>query len=450
MTRRARSLQARLLVPVLGLVAVVWLIIAAATWFDVRHEIDELLDGHLAQAAALLVVNQSFEREGAQARTAEAPVLHRYARKAAFQVFRDGRLERRSANAPATPMLAPGEPFKAGFRTIRIDGASWRVFATQGAAPEIQIYVGEESTARAAILTAVIRSTLPPLTLALPLLGLAVWWAVRRGVAPLRRLGAMLAARAPQALDPVVVDDAPAEMLPMVDALNGLFARIAELAETERRFTADAAHELRTPLAAIRAQAQVALAATDDAERSHALRATLLGCDRTTRLVEQMLTLARLESGVASAERAQVDLAAVARAVVAELALQAMHKQQAIELDAPGPMPVAGDATLLAVLVRNLVDNAIRYSPRSARVAIALAGTPGRVRLSIDDSGPGLAEAEAKRIGERFFRVAGSGQSGSGLGMSIVRRIAAAHGATVEVSSAGTLGGLSVRVDFAG
>ena len=448
MTRRARSLQARLLVPVLGLVAVVWLLIAAATWFDVRHEIDELLDGHLAQAAALLVVNQSSEGEGAEVRTSEAPVLHRYARKAAFQVFRDGRLARRSANAPIAPMLAPGEPFKAGFRTVRIDGAAWRVFATQGAAPGIQIYVGEESTARAAILTAVIRSTLPPLALALPLLGLAVWWTVRRGVAPLRRLGAMLAARAPQALDPVVVDDAPAEMLPMVDALNGLFARIAELVETERRFTADAAHELRTPLAAIRAQAQVALAATDDAQRSHALRATLQGCDRTTRLVEQLLTLARLESGVAGAARAQVDLAAVARAVVAELAPQAMQKQQSIELDAPGAMPVAGDATLLAVLVRNLVDNAIRYSPPAARIAIALAGTQERLRLSVDDSGPGLAEAEAKRIGERFFRVAGSGQSGSGLGLSIVRRIAGVHGATVEVSSAGALGGLSVRVDF--
>jgi two-component system sensor histidine kinase QseC len=449
-TRRARSLQARLLVPVLGLVAVVWLIIAAATWFDVRHEIDELLDGHLAQAAALLVVNQSVEGEGAEVRTAEAPVLHRYARKAAFQAFRDGRLVRRSANAPAAPMLAPGEPFKPGFRTIRIDGASWRVFATQGAAPEIQIYVGEESTARAAIFTAVIRSTLPPLALALPLLGLAVWWALRRGVAPLRQLGTTLAARAPQALDPVVVDDAPAEMLPMIDALNGLLERIGELVETERRFTADAAHELRTPLAAIRAQAQVALAATDDAERGHALRATLQGCDRTTRLVEQMLTLARLESGVAAATRGQVDLAAVARTVVAELAPQAMHRQQVIEFDAPrGAMPVAGDATLLAVLVRNLVDNAIRYSPPSARVAVALAGIPGCVRLSIDDSGPGLAEADAKRIGERFFRVAGSGQSGSGLGLSIVRRIAAAHGASVEVSSAGALGGLSVRVDFA-
>jgi two-component system, OmpR family, sensor histidine kinase QseC len=448
-TRRARSLQARLLVPVLGLVAAVWLIIAAATWFDVRHEIDELLDGHLAQAAALVVVNQTSEDEGDEVRTVEAPVLHRYARKAAFQVFRDGRLERRSANAPTAPMRAPGEAFDAGFSTIRIDGAFWRVYSTHGAEPGTQVYVGEEFTARAAIFTAVVRSTLAPLMLALPLLGLAVWWAVRRGVAPLRRLGAVLAARSPQALDPVIVNDAPAEMLPMVDALNGLLARIGELVEAERRFTADAAHELRTPLAAIRAQAQVALAATDDAQRSHALRATLQGCDRTTRLVEQMLTLARLESGVAAAARTRVDLAAVARAVVAELAPQAMHKQQIIELDAAGAMPVAGDATLLAVLMRNLVDNAIRYSPPSARVAVALAGAPGLVRLSIEDSGPGLAEADAMRVGERFFRVAGSGQGGSGLGMSIVRRIAAAHGATVEVASGGALGGLSVRVDFA-
>ena len=158
----------------------------------------------------------------------------------------------------------------------------------------------------------------------------------------------------------------------MVDALNGLFGRIGALMESERRFTADAAHELRTPIAAIRAQAQVALAEPDDALRRHALQATLQGCDRATRLVEQLLTLSRLESADAPA-LAVLDLSALVRGVVGELAPKALDKQQRIELDAAPDCRVQGEATLLAVLVRNLVDNAIRYSPTGARVQVAVA-----------------------------------------------------------------------------
>ena len=233
----------------------------------------------------------------------------------------------------------------------------------------------------------------------------------------------------------------------MLDALNGLFERIAELLELERRFTADAAHELRTPIAAIRAQAQVALGASADAERLHALQATLQGCDRATRLVDQLLTLSRLESGTEHALVA-VDLAALARQVVADAAPLALGKHQAIEVNATGPSTVRGDTTLLSVMMRNLVDNAIRYSPRGATVKLAISTAQGAVRLSIDDSGPGMSPADMKRIGERFFRVVGSGQDGSGLGWSIVRRIAAVHRAVVRVAGSTSLGGLSVDVEF--
>jgi two-component system sensor histidine kinase QseC len=235
----------------------------------------------------------------------------------------------------------------------------------------------------------------------------------------------------------------------MVDALNGLFERIGALMESERRFTADAAHELRTPIAAIRAQAQVALAEQGDEARRHALSATLEGCDRATRLVEQLLMLSRLEAGTAPATAA-VELGALVRRVVAEVAPQALHKGQGIEVDAVAPCEVRGDATLLAVLVRNLVDNAIRYCPANATVRVALAGNARRPQLTIEDSGPGLSEHDAKRLGERFFRVLGSGQSGSGLGWSIVRRIAAVHGAEVRVGRSGALGGLEVVVEWQG
>ena len=444
--RLPRSLQGRLLVLVLGLVTAVWLATAMMTWFDVRHELDELLDSHLAQAAALLVVQQMGEVEDDD-RAVDAPSLHRYAPKVAFQVFHDGRLALRSANAPGPPMIEPGEHFRSGFRTVQIDGTAWRVFATHGGDRDVQVYVGEQVESRLSILWAVLRSTLWPMAVALPLLALAVWWAVYRGVAPLRRLGQTLALRRPQALDPVVVDPAPTEMVPMVDALNGLFERIGALMESERRFTADAAHELRTPIAAIRAQAQVALAEQGDAARRHALSATLEGCDRATRLVEQLLMLSRLEAGTAPATAA-VELGALVRRVVAEVAPQALHKGQAIEVDAVAPCEVRGDATLLAVLVRNLVDNAIRYCPANATVRVAVAGNDRRPQLTIEDSGPGLSEQDAKRLGERFFRVLGSGQSGSGLGWSIVRRIAGVHGAEVRVGRSRALGGLEVMVEW--
>ena len=443
--RLPRSLQGRLLMLVLGLVVSALLVTARLTWIDVRHELDELLDSHLAQAAALLVVRQAGEIEDDH--RVDAPTLHRYAPKVAFQVFHEGKLALRSSNAPAEPMLEFEGRVVDGFKTIVIGGTTWRVFATHGRERDVQVFVGEQVESRNSILWAVLRSSLGPMLFAVPLLALAAWLAVRQGVAPLRLLGRALARRSPQALQPIAVNGAPSEMAPMLDALNGLFRRIAELLESERRFTADAAHELRTPIAGIRAQAQVALGATAESERTHALHATLQGCDRATRLVEQLLTLSRLESGAEHALVA-VDLAALARQVVADVAPLALSKQQTIEVDAGNPCTVQGDAALLAVMIRNLVDNAIRYSPSGASVKITVSNEHGAVRLSVEDSGPGMSSANMARIGERFFRVVGSGQDGSGLGWSIARRIAAVHRAVVRVAKSELLRGLSVEVGF--
>jgi two-component system sensor histidine kinase QseC len=248
-------------------------------------------------------------------------------------------------------------------------------------------------------------------------------------------------------LHPIALTGAPSEMAPMLAALNGLFERIAALIESERRFTADAAHELRTPIAAIRAQAQVALGEADDALRRHALLSTLEGCDRATRLVEQLLTLSRLEAGAAPPVT-PLDLSALVRSVAAELAPRAIQKRQTIAVDALVPCQVHGDATLLAVLVRNLVDNAIRYSPPNATIKVAVRGQQTQIRLKVEDSGPGMTGPDMQRMGERFFRVMGSNESGSGLGWSIVRRIATVHQASVSVDRSVDLGGLAVEVDL--
>jgi two-component system sensor histidine kinase QseC len=230
--------------------------------------------------------------------------------------------------------------------------------------------------------------------------------------------------------------------------LNHLFERIAGLLAGERRFTADAAHELRTPIAAIRAQAQVALGATEPAERSHALQATLQGCDRATHLVQQLLTLSRLEAqdGVSGSV---LDLAVLAQRVAAELALAAVQREQTLWLDAPAACPVQGDEALLGVLLRNLIDNAMRYSPPGATIALSVRTSASGPELWVEDSGPGLSEADLARLGERFFRVLGNGADGSGLGWSIVRRVASAHRAQLHASRSPALGGLRVRLCLA-
>jgi len=440
--RLPRSLHWRLVVLVLGVMSAVWLAAAAVIWIDAQHELDELLDGHLAQAAALLVAQQSIS-ENEDHETIDAPSLHPYAPKVVFQVWHDDVLALRSANAPAQPMSHR----RRGFATLAIDGIAWRVFAARGAESDTQVYVGEQIASRAGILWAVMRSALWPMAVALPLLAVLGWWAVRQGLLPMRRLSQIIARREAHVLAPVAVADAPTEMQPLITSLNGLFERIAALLESERRFTADAAHELRTPIAAIRVQAQTALITVDDAPRRHALQATLAGCDRAAHLVEQLLLLSRLEQ-TAAPPAAAVDLSTLTRQVVAELANTALEQKQSLELAAPESCLVVGDDALLAVLVRNLVDNAIRYSSREARIRIAVAKEDGRVRLNVEDSGPGMSEEQLARLGERFFRVLGSDQAGSGLGWSIVRRIGAATGAAIEVRRSDALGGLRVVVTW--
>jgi two-component system sensor histidine kinase QseC len=440
---RLKSLQARLLMPLLALVTVIWLGAAILTWVDARDELDDLLDGHLAQAAALLVVQQAGADHDDG--VVNAPSLHKYAPLVAFQVFHEGALVMRSANAGSIPMSTKTR----GFETVRLgDGDRWRVFSTHGIESDVQVYVGEKTASRNAILWAILYSVLLPLLYALPLLALGGWWAVRQGLRPLRQLSHVLGQRRPQDLKQVVLADMPTEMRPMVEALNSLFERIEFMVVSERRFTADAAHELRTPIAGIRAQAQVALGAgADETQRQHALRATLAGCDRATRLVEQLLTLARLEATPAllTAE-APIDLSAVARRVAADLAPTALARRQTLELEADSPCAVAGDDLLISVLVRNLIDNAMRYSPDGARIQVSVAMESGQPNLRVQDSGAGMTEQEMAHLGERFFRVLGHEQPGSGLGWSIVKRIADVFGARVQVGRSELLGGLAVSV----
>ena len=440
-TRQARRppLQSRLTRLLLGLFAVVWLGTAVLAWFDARHEVEEILDSHLAQAAALLVSQPP--PTDAQARI-DTPVLHRYAAKTALQVWGDGALLLRSATAPVTA-LAP-DP-RAGFQTVQVGEQPWRVFVTPGALPGQQVQVGQAVAARDDVLWAMFRSTLWPLLLALPLLGLGIWAVVRHALQPLRALGDDLHARRPDALQRLPGHDLPREMRPMVEALNLLFERIAGLLAGERRFTADAAHELRTPIAAIRAHAEVAWradAADDDDARQQALARTLAGCDRAAHLVTQLLTLSLLDADATVTAR-EVDLAAVARQVLAAQAPPALALGQSLSLERVVPWHLQGDEALLAVLLRNLIANAVQHAGANAQIQVTLDTHEGQPRLTVEDSGPGLDAADLSRLGERFFRPAGTQASGSGLGWSVASRIAAAHGLQLQAQRSERLGGFS-------
>ena len=455
MAARPLSLTRRLMAMVLGFVLAAWLVTALVAWFTTEHELSELLDAHLAQTTALLLASELDVPVEDDARPAPV-LLRKYQSRVAFQIWRDGRLRARSTDAPEEPLAPAGVQ---GLSEQRLAGKRWRVFTAEQAdarGSAITVHVAEQLSARRHVLLASLRGTLLPLLLVLPLLAVGVGWPVRRALRPLHALGHRVAARSPRALDALPQDGVPAEVQPLVHALNGLLGRVAEQVAGERRFTADAAHELRTPIAAIRMQAQVAQGATQDEERRAALDATIAGCDRATRLVDQLLQLARLEADAVDTQPAAgrdipTDLTAVAARLVRELSDAARARGQQIRLECPPrPVDVPMSAALAAVLLRNLLDNALRYGPDGGKVAVQLlpAQATHGVRLCVEDAGPGLSDADLARLGERFFRVLGSGQSGSGLGWSIVRRLARLHALQLHIDRSPALGGLRVTVDW--
>ncbi|MEQ1439113.1 ATP-binding protein [Fontimonas sp. SYSU GA230001] len=435
-----RSIRSRLLVSLLAAAAAVWIVSGIVAWRDALHEVDELLDAHLAQSAALLLA-QAGELD--EIDTEHLPLLHKYGRRVAFQVWEHGeRLRLHSLNAPNTRLSRRDR----GFADELIDGRRWRVFSVQQ--DEWLIQVAEESGARKAIGRSVGRGLLLPLLLGLPLLGMLIAWIVRRGLRPLALLSEEVGRRAPDQLAPLPVPaDVGAELQPLLLRLNQLFAQLAESFESERRFTADAAHELRTPIAALKAQAQVAQRAGSDAERRPALDKVIQACDRTARLIDQLLTLARLEPAHWRAHRARTDLHALASGVAADLAPLALRR--GIDLVLEGEtVAVDGHADLLAVLLRNLLDNAIRYAPDHSTVRVRIGRSAAGVLLHVIDQGPGIERGLRDRLGQRFQRLGRADVEGTGLGLSIVRRIAELHGAALRFDDGPDGRGLDVVLTF--
>ncbi|MFO1413655.1 MAG: ATP-binding protein [Burkholderiales bacterium] len=440
---RPRSIRAQLLFGVLAAVAATWIVTAVTSYLDARHELDELLDAHLAQTAALLIARTGGESD--EVEVEHSPQLHPYERRVAFQFWEGGRtLRLHSANAPNDrPLSATLE----GFSDAEAGGRRWRVFGSWDEERRFLVQVGEQARARDEIVAKIAKNLSWPLLLALPALGVLVWFGIARALRPLQRIGHEVEDRAADNLSPLPAGPVPTEAAPLVEAINRLLARLAATLDRERRFTADAAHELRTPLAAVRAQAQVAQRAADGGERTRALDHVIEGSDRAAHLVEQLLTLARLEPGAAQAAPGDCDLAEVARLAVADILPAADAKGVEVEV-AGDAVPVRGDARLLRLLMRNLLDNAVRYGHAGTTVRVAVARSDAGVRLTVADDGPGVPADELPRLGERFHRVLGTGESGSGLGLSIVGRIADVHGATLAFAPSERERGLTVTVEF--
>lgn len=324
---------------------------------------------------------------------------------------------------------------KPGFTTVATAAGDWRVFSTVADGKVVQ--VGQPMRVRRELAASMALRIVLPLVAAVPFVALVVWFGISRGLSPLSRLARALALRSPRSLAPLPEGGLPEEIAPLVGSLNGLLGRLERALGAQRAFIADAAHELRTPLTALSLQVQLVERAADAAEREAALRRVGRGLERATHLVEQLLTLAREEPDDTTRPFAPVDLAALARSVVAEQSPIAAAKDIDLGVDRADPAVVDADAVGLRTLLANLVDNAVRYTPAGGRADVAVTIDGDDVLLSVQDSGPGIAPGERERVFDRFYRspAAPADLRGSGLGLAIVRRIADRHGAAIELGT---------------
>ncbi|MDH5823315.1 ATP-binding protein [Luteimonas sp. RD2P54] len=448
-----RSLRARLLVVLALVVLAAWAIWFGCQYQHMTRQQSGLLDRSLRSIAEqiLLSLPGDIEASGASPRLRlprEAAALTGKFDNLHFQVWEVARGEGivASSQAPAGPMRAD---FSDGYADVLVGGDPWRVFAVTDAEGRVQVQVGLDASARHHEIKRWAHTSLVTALAVLGGLALAVWLVVRWSLQPVLRVRQAMAKRETLDLAPLPGAGLPTEVRPLVDSFNALLQRLDHALQAERQFLSEAAHELRTPLAALLTQAQVALHSSSPAETREALDRLVRGIERASRLAQQLLDSARVESARGGEGHGPVDLAQVIAMVAQEFELVSARKRQRIALDA-APCVVQGDLDDLGILVRNLLDNALRYGREGGRVEIACrqrAGGGGV--LEVRDDGPGVAEEERELIFERFFRGSnGNGERGSGIGLSLVARIARAHRAAVHALSGIDGRGFGVRLEF--
>lgn len=482
------SLRRRLLTSLMLIILAAWAVVLVMVFASAQHEVEEVFDADLARSARVLqalllheveeeqfidsqvqlvlneVGSEQLSRYPALATILagyldrsglvqlEFPELpkdnnHKYESKLTFVArYADGTVMLRSNGAPDVALGSNG------YIDFTKNDDEWRIFSLYDPATGFNVQIGERAEIRRELVRYITLSTLTPLIAALPILALLIWLAVGRGMRPLHRVAQEVARRAPDSLEPISDQGTPHEVHSLLTALNQLFQRVANAIQRERRFTADAAHELRTPLAALKTHLQVARNHSKDAATRRSLDQALAGVDRATHSVVQLLALARAEADQRRMlMNARVDLREVAADVVATLSQEAVDRNIDLGLDAPVPVFVKGDSTSLQILSRNLVDNAIRYTQSGGAVTVSVKLAEDHPVLSVADNGQGIAEAERESIFNRFYRGSEEktkGTTGSGLGLSLVQQLVELHNATLDLGKGLDDTGLGIAVQF--
>ncbi|BBP64521.1 two-component sensor histidine kinase [Pseudomonas sp. Cab53] len=422
------SVRARILVPVLVLILLGDALISWLVLRDSHHEIEEVYDAQLAQSARLLQgvlrqrdpgeadwdrLYQAFDQ--AMSRVGEDGVAHPYETRLTFQVWSsEGELLVRSAQAPA--LAAP--PTTLGSHDLLLNGNDWCAFLLADPQQGLLIWVGERDDIRQDLIQRIVRHTLWPTLIGVPLLTVLIWLVIGWGLKPLRAMARSIRGRTAETLQPLHLKPLPSDLEPMQTALNRLLVQVDELLERERRFIADAAHELRTPLAILRIHAQNAQNADTPEQRYEALDFLVNGVDRATRIGSQLLTMARIEPQLKNPKRSRVQLTELVREELAELTPLAMEKDVELVLEGNEECWVESEPVALAIALQNLVTNALNFSPPGSEVKVVISAHC----LSVEDQGPGIDEEEMGRLFERFYSRGNA--KGAGLGLSIVEMIA--------------------------
>ncbi|MBL0140551.1 MAG: sensor histidine kinase N-terminal domain-containing protein [Betaproteobacteria bacterium] len=435
----AHSLSARLLWLLLAAILLTAVMQASIVYRTARAEADEIFDYHMQQMA--MALRSGLPADAAAAGANEAGDEENF--DFVVQVWTsDGLKVFQSAARAELPQRAI-----LGFSTVEARGGTYRVFSMQTRSRVIQI--AQDMTIRSEMARTLALRTVGPVAVVAPLLMLLAWWVVSISLAPVSRVRRQVAQRQADDLTEVSEVGLPDEIRPLVHELNLLFGRVRHAFDAQKSFVADAAHELRSPLAALKLQVLGLQRAPDDAARELAISRVGAGIDRATRLVEQLLALARQQANLASGAKPQaVALAQMAGQAVAEVAPAAHARGVDLGLGRADEGDIDGHPEALRILIRNLLDNAIKYTPPGGRVDLEVERRADALVLSVDDSGPGIPEQDRERVLDRFYRLEGSETTGSGLGLSIVKSIADLHGAELELGRSTRLGGVRAQVRF--
>jgi two-component system OmpR family sensor kinase len=428
------SLRGRLLWFLLAAITMAAVAQAMIAYSSALNDADQIFDYHMQQMAMSLRSNAPMAATGNTDPNdpGNDEMVVQVWTPDGIQVFRS--LSR--AELPQRAVL--------GFSNVRANGTTYRVFSAQTATQTIQI--AQDLSVRKRMAGTLALRTVGPIALMAPVLMLVVWWVVSGSLAPVARVQRQLASRKADDLSEVSDADLPDEVRPLVQELNLLFKRVGTAFEAQQNFVADAAHELRTPLAALKLQI-LSLARADCSEaRDVAIGRLSAGVERASRLVEQLLVLARTEAADAKLE--PVSLTDLAKRAVGDMAGGAQARNIDLGLEQADEATVQGQGDALVILLRNLVDNAVKYTPAGGTVDVSVLGGPAP-RLVVEDSGPGIPPEERERVFHRFYRVPGSEAQGSGLGLAIIRAIAERHGAKLALDASERLGGLKATVEFA-